>query len=206
MVDNLALYGFRPFSRRTNATPVWRTVATGQDDRDDAAASVGINIGDPVTQVDTGGVIVCKTTVSPWGIVAAIGPYYDGTRMVYGKALPNQTSWGTVEERRSKVLVWPVEAFIWEVDVDDATTATTYAGYIAFIGENLNHVCVRSGTKATPKIDISTHATTEDLDWRVEGISPSLYNKDFSGANVKILVSCNDGMWAGMPATSIVGI
>ena len=209
MADNLAQYGFRPFSRRTSAPPVLRSVATGQDDRDDAAASVGINIGDPVTQVDTGGVIVCKTTVKPWGIVVGINAYYDGTRMVFGKALPNQTSWGSVEDRRSLLLVQPVESYNWEIDCDNATlpagAATTRALWETVIGNNVTHVCVKVGTKATPLIDISTAATTEDLVWRIERISPTLYNKDFTGANVKIVVSCNDGMWAGMPATSIVG-
>lgn len=211
MADNLAQYGFRPFSRRTSAPPVVRTVATGQDDQDDNSASVGINIGDPVTQVSTGGVIVCKTTIKPWGIVVGIKAYYDGTRMVYGKAVPNQTSWGTVEERRTQVLVQPVESYNWEIDADDnvgpsAAACNTYALFLSHIGLNASHTCIKVGTKATPKLDISSAAVTEDLVWRIENVSPTLYNKDFSGANVKLIVSCNDGLWAGMPATSIVGV
>lgn len=202
MANNTHLYGFRWHSARNGGkempAPMRKHVATSQNDQSDgAAASVDLNIGDPVKLVSTGGVTLANTTDAVYGIIVGIAPYWNGTAMTPGKKLPNQTNWGTVESRRSYVYVVPAKAGYWEIDVDEATTFTTEATYRAAIGENVDHTCVGSGTTADPRIDISGHATTSTLGWRIEDISPSLHNRDFSGTNVKIIVSVNESQEAG---------
>lgn len=213
MANNQHKYGFRPVrGRYSSVIPslIWKTVATGQNDTDDAAVSCALRIGDPVKLVSTGGVTLCKTTDSCYGIIGAIGPYWNGTRMVFGNYLPNQTAWGTVEDRRSMVGVWPASSCYWEIDVDENTTATTKAGYVAFLGENCTHVVpgdASTGTNfADPRLDISLHATTASLVWRIEEISDSAENKDFSGTNVKLIVTCNKTQEAQQAATTIAGV
>src|SRR3990167_5737804 len=110
MADNQHLYGFRYVrSRYGSAFPglIYKTVATGQDDVDDAAVSVNLRPGDPVKLVSTGGVTLAVTTDAVFGIIHTIGPYWDGAKMVFGKHLPNQNSWGTVEDRRPMLGIIP---------------------------------------------------------------------------------------------------
>jgi hypothetical protein len=183
-------------------------VASGQDDQSDVG-SVGIYPGDPVKQVNTGGVIISVSGDPVWGIVVGILPYWDGTRMVPGNKLPNQTTWGTVEERRSQILVVPATAGVWEIDCDDTAAGyDTKAEYEAFVGENVTHVLpdgsvtgVAPSDSADPYIDISTHATTNTLTWRIEGVSPTAENQDFATTYVKMLVRPNLSQEAGESAS-----
>jgi hypothetical protein len=48
--------------------------------------------------------------------------------------------------------------------------------------------------RCNPVLDISTHATTAALMFRIVGVSKSRENADFSGANVKLLVQLNQGL------------
>ena len=86
----------------------------------------------------------------------------------------------------------PAECAVWNIIVNDATTATTEAAYQAFIGENCSHIhtALSGGLALTPKLNISTHATTATLDWRIVGI-PNRSVQDFTGANVELEVICN---------------
>jgi len=183
-------------------------VATAQDDVDDSANSVNINIGDPVKKVSTGGVMVALTTEIVYGIVLGIETYYDAATglMRSGPYYPNQTTWGTVEARRGYVLVAPAAQGVWEIDVDDKTTFTTEATYRAAVGENAEHVVPgnTANASADPYLDISGHATTATLGWRIVDISPTQYNRDFSGSYVKVLVRVNESAEAGMPATGSI--
>lgn len=210
MADNTHYYGFR--WARSNGkpcpSPEWKTVATTQDDQDDSANSVDLNIGDPVKLLAAGGVGLAVAGDNVYGIIVAVAPYWDGSVMKPSNKLPNQTNWGTAEARRSMVGVVPASAGYWEIDVDDATTATTYAAYIALLGSNCDHAVPgnTSETSADPKLDISTTATTQDNTWRLVDISSTMANKDFSGANVKVIVAINDSQEAGWPATQTVGL
>lgn len=208
MADNLHIYGFRPYKPRSGqgfVAPIALTVATGQDDVDDAAQSVHIRPGDPLKLLSTGGVSVALTTEEVAYICAGILPYWsasDGT-MVFGKHYPNQTAWGTIEARRGYVLGWRVDAYTWEIDCDDAVTATTKAAYVALINENCPFVV--PGNTATgyadPFADISLHDPADvDDSLRIVGISDSIHNRDFSGNYVKILVDWNMSDVAGWPA------
>ncbi len=101
-------------------------------------------------------------------------------------------AYGSNLDLQSKIFYVPAEAAVWRIVVNDNTTATTLAGYQAFVGENCSHIhTAASGTLAlTPKLNISTHATTATLDWRIIGI-PDPGMQDFSGANVELEVICN---------------
>jgi hypothetical protein len=202
MANNTAKYGFRFVRSRSGGTnlptPIEMAVADSyQATSDGAASNVDLNIGDPVLLVSTGTVGLATTTADVWGVIVGFKPYWNGTAMTPTNRLPGGTTGGSNITRQSRVLVVPVENNIFEVDVDDNTTATTYAGYQAFIGENADHVCVADLTntsrpKANPKLDISVHATTNTLGWRIVGISDTAENQDFSGTGVKLLVMCNN--------------
>lgn len=214
MADNEHLYGFR-WSTAANGgksapNPVRLFYATGQDDQDDGSNSVDINVGDPLKLVSTGGVIVALTTNDVSYVAVGFGPRWNGTVMEPTTKLNNQTAWGTIEDRRQYVWGVDARAGVWEIDVDDNTTATTYAGYVAFVNENANWVVPGNtgATSADPKLDISSHATTAGLGCRIVGISDTMWNRDFSGANVKLLVRFNEINDAGAPANDelIVGV
>jgi hypothetical protein len=209
-MDNIHRYGFRWSRANGRSCPSGEVkyIATAQNDVDDGANSVHIWPGDPVELVATGGVIVANTGETPWGIVTSIGYYWDGEHMRSGKYYPNQTVWGTVEARRGWVHVVPATAGYWEIDVDDNTTATTRAAYVALLGENVIHTCPGNTTyaQADPYLDISGHATTNTFEWRLEDISPTLDNRDFSGSYVKMIVSCNLSQQAGHAAAPGTGV
>jgi len=214
-VNNTHYYGFRwsiAGSGAPQPQPLRMSVASGQDDTDDASVSIGLYPGDPVKLVNTGGVTIANTTNAVWGIVVGIEPYWDGTVMRPGNKLPNQTTWGTVEERRSNVLVVPATWGVWEVDTDGTNDSyDTRAEFAAFVGSNVNHVCpggtataVANTDSADPYMDISSVATTPTLTWRIVGISQTSDNKDYAGSYVKMLVRINVSEEAGMPVDSMV--
>lgn len=210
MADNTHYYGFRPVASRYasgNLPIIERTVISGQDHQDDGSASVVIRPGDPVKQVSNGGINIALTDEDVWGIVAWIGPYWDGTKMVRGGHLPNQNTWGTVEARRPTIGVYPADCAIWEIDCDTAEAAyDTIAEYTDMIGENVQHTVpgtTLNGTLvADPFIDISAQATTNTFGWRIEGISKNFSNQDFTGNYVKMLVTVNAYQGANAPANA----
>jgi len=215
-MPNRHQYGFRwAWSYNGNTMPaaeVW-PVASGQNDVDDAAAAININVGDPVARVNTGGVIVATTGVDPYGIVVGINQYWDGTNLRKGKFLPHATLW-TSEALRSEVLVIPVRAGYWECDCDDGVTATTPATYRALRHSNVTHVCPGNTVQANanPMLDISTTNVTNTLEWRIVDVSRTMENQDFAtlttvgtpaitSAFVKLIVRSNVSTEAGEVAS-----
>lgn len=203
MADNRQEYGFR-WSVAANGRPLPNPFemivpSATSFDVNGGASNVALGPGDPVILLSTGGVDLCDGAegaggaLAPYGIVVGVGPYWDGTKMARGTTLPSDTTYGSVLERQSKVLVVPFDAGIWEIDCDDASTATTLAAYQAFIGENANYRfdTTSGNTRAYPRLDISTHADTSTLVCNIVGISPTLNNQDFSGNYVKLLVRAN---------------
>lgn len=209
MADNRIAYGFRPYGLNLgNGTlkPKKEIVATLESfDVTGGLQNAALRAGDVVTRLATGGVTLCAgnetTPVIPYGVVVGVNPYFDSTigqtgAMRPSRSLPSDIAWGTNLARQSSLVVVPFQpSQIWEVDADDIVTATTLAAYQAFIGENVSMINTAPASTvppfAAPKIDISTHATTASLFFRIEGVSDTLDNVDFSGANVKLLVSCN---------------
>jgi hypothetical protein len=212
MADNRLGYGFRwsvgANGGRPEPSPIEMIVASAESfDVNGGAANVGLGAGDPVKLLSTGTVTLCDGSegaggaLKPWGIVVGVGPYYDAAKgvMTYGNVLPSDTTWGTVQARRSTVLVVPVQAGIWEVDCDDTSIGTTEASYVAAAGLNVDHIlCGASGeTRAKPRLDASSAAAaTATLIWQILGISKTQHNTDFSGSYVKLLVRCNNPQFA----------
>lgn len=203
MANNVARYGFRYKGNLEGGQaprPIECTVATGYHGQV-SATDVDINIGDPVQFVSTGTVELAAGAGSPstlWGVVVSVnnvrGVGINGLHQPFNR-VPAGTTW-TLEADRTKVGVIPFGRNIWEVDVDDNTTATTLAAYRLLIGENCDlsytlDTTVASRPKATPRLDISTHASTTK-DFRIIDISHTAENQDFSGTGVKLLVVVNE--------------
>jgi hypothetical protein len=205
-MNNKAEYGFRwAFAAnggRPMPAPEPMLIATGEAfNVTGGAQGVNLRQGDLVIKLSTGGVTLnpgAETTPTiPYGVVQAFpNGYYDSTTGVMKRSrfYPSGTSWGTNLERQGIVMVVPIRAGVWEVDCDDATTATTEAAYQAFIGENVDFInCGASGELyANPRLDISSHGTTSTLGFRFVGVSPTRMNRDFSGSYVKMLVVPNE--------------
>lgn len=190
MANNTATPGFHFRRQRNGATqPVVELceVAT--------AYGTGIFRGDPVKRVNDGTIDICAAGEKVYGIADGAEQYWDGSALRRGTYLPASTTWGSVRERKSLVRVILARDAIFEVDVDDATTATTEATYQALVGENCDHVA-GTGSTATGqsgyKLDISTHVATE-AQWRIIGLStqPGI---DWSGSNAKVLVEASESI------------
>jgi hypothetical protein len=215
MTDNVRSYaGFKWIRSLTGATPpsaIPCRVASGYSGSINGGSTIDINIGDPVRFVSTGTVAHAAGNEGAsggediYGIVVNVLPYWDGQRKVFGNRLPAGTAYGSLLERQSMVEVYPAYGHVWEIDVDENTTATTESGYYAFIGENCDH---RFTTGSEPKtnclLDISTHGTAT-AQWRIVNISGNVGNQDFSAVGVKLLVTCNEAQMAGLSIPTATG-
>ena len=213
MANNTHLYGFR-WAVNWNGKPqpqgVEMAVASAANFTVSGnATNLNLNAGDPV-KINTDGTVSLaggnensQTSQPAWGVVVGMGGqgFFNGTRMVRQPFLQSGCTYGTNVDRQSKVLVVPFSAGVWEIDVDDNTTATTYLGYQAFIGENCDHQLVPNASgfvnaqlAANPMLNIASHAAaTTTLSMRIVGVSQNFANQDFSGLFVKMLVSINKG-------------
>lgn len=215
MADNSVQYGFKwsvAYNGKPCPSPIEMFVDTAESfDVSGGGANCDIGAGDLVRIKSTGGLEQADgteaTAQAAFGVVVGVSSrgYWDGSVMKPSSTLPSDVAWGTLLERQSRLLVVPVDAGVWECIVDEATTATTEAAYQAFVGENVDHVLTgaTANGRLTPKLDISTHATTSTLIWRIVGISPTAANQDFSGANVRLLVRPNV---AQLPWSSATGV
>lgn len=213
MADNRTMYGFRwatAHNGRPHPQPERFKVASGENFTV-GGSNKDLGPGDLVKLKNDGTVTLCAGTEStaeaPYGVVVAVGPRYDSTIGQAGAMRPTETLPSGVTYSKaqyaSTVYVVPVSAGTWEVDVDDSATATDLAAYEAMIGENVDHINTGSGSRPTPKLDISTHATTNTLHWRIVGVSTSMHNQDYSGANVKLLVRSNVSQESWSSATGV---
>lgn len=204
MVDNPSRYGFRWHKGNASGAkpPIVECfiASAGSFDVDGGAQNVRLRAGDPVVRGNSGDVNLARgtenggTSAAAFGIVAGFKAYFNGNAMLFEDTIPSDQVYGAVLERQTKALVIPLApGMIFEIDVDDIVTATTEAGYQAFIGENCQHQLTGAvgAANAFPKLDISTHANTATFPWRIVGISKSMENWDYAGANVKLLVEAN---------------
>ena len=162
---------------------------------------VNLHAGDVIQIASTGyGTISIGTEGTQslmYGVIAGFSPEYDGSVMQpRDRHVSGQGAYSTNYERLNYVWVIPIPGNVFEMDCDDATTFTTEATYLAAIGENCDMVCAANTSNAgdpriTTRLDISTHAVTNTLQWRIEDISPTQENKDFAGNYVKLLVTGN---------------
>ena len=193
MANNMALYGFRWQRSRFDVLELTeRAYVASAYQAAPSAINVDLRPGDPVVKVSDGTVALAAAGNATYGIVAGIGQYFDGEVMRPGGAsLPGGTTWGTLSERISVVHIIPVAGQVFEIDCDDATTATTEAAYRAFIGENcdISINAVSGDKRAYPLLDISTHETSGNSRvWRIVDLALG-GNLDFSGTRVKLLVT-----------------
>jgi len=205
MADNPILYGFRWWGGNPHPMPsprVGLVAASAAFSINAGASNCGLRAGDPITFSTTTGMVTsadgsegASAGVPILGIVVAVLPYYDSAQnlMVPGNVLPSGINWGTSLERQSKVLFVPAHSGIWEVDTHTAAT-TTEALYNAWKNENADHILTgtTNGGALTPRLNAAGHGTAT-AQWRIEGVSPTLMNRDFTGNYVKLLVSCNEG-------------
>lgn len=213
MANNSHVYGFRWATNANGMSqpkPELMAVASGQNFLVSGdATNLNLNVGDPVALLSSGFVTLAggnengQTSQAAWGVVVGMGPvgFFNGTRMVRQNFLQSGATWGTNIDRMSQVLVVPFSAGVWEIDVDDNTTATTQLGYQAFVGENCDHRLTPNSQgfldaqlAANPMLNIASHAAaTTTLSMRIRGISSNFANQDYSGTFVKLLVSVNKG-------------
>ncbi len=203
MADNPVKYGFRLARFRSGyamSSVEEAFCISGATFAGGSATAASLRPGDPIVRLNSGAVNVAPGTDGTpgdvLGIVVGIKQYLDpsfsNAVTARGNALPSSVAYGSSLDLQSKIYYIPAEAAVWRIVVNDNTTATTLAGYQAFIGENCSHIhtAAASTLLLTPKLNISTHATTATLDWRIIGIpDPSV--QDFSGANVELEVICN---------------
>ena len=209
MADNRAKYGFRYYGNLSGSgrMPIqeFRIASTYSAQVASGTTDVGLYVGDVVSLLADGTVALfadnaASEDAAPFGVIAGFSNVKFGPE---NKARPSSyypvggvTYGDSNTETRVQVVPF-TQDIIWEVDVDDAVTATTKAAYEALIGENTVIAAYVPDTadsnkpKANPKIDISVNTTTVD-DFRIWGISKTQDNVDFSGANVKILVIASD--------------
>lgn len=217
MPDNRIMYGFRWHAAldggKSMPVPEEAHVATGAAFNVNGGPSgVALGYGDLVKRVSTGGVTMAEGNETgggasdiAYGVIVGVGPYYDGTVMRRRNTLPSGTAYGTNLTRQTKLFVVPLTAGVWEVDCDDAVTATTLAAYQDLIGNNVDYrlTQVAADTRPTPRLDISGVNTTNTLAMRIVGISKTVHNQDFSGNFVKLLVRPNESQ---VPPFTILGV
>lgn len=209
MADNRASYGFRLYGLTTGGglpKPKKEFVASAAAfNVSGGLQNAALRAGDVVKRVNDGSVTLCNgnetTPDTPFGVVQAVLPYYDSTigqagAMRPSKSLPSSVTYGTNLGRQSMLLVVPFDFNqIWEVDVNDNTTATTLAAYQALVGENVSFINSAAASVVpawvAPKIAISTHATTASLWFVIAGVSDTMDNVDFTGNNVKLHIKLN---------------
>jgi hypothetical protein len=207
MADNLQRYGFRPFKGKYSSeekVEIWPVASAYQ--AAPGATNVPLNVGDPVARVSDGTValVAAGSGTDVYGVIVGIERVYDAAIGAPGKnkLVPGGTAW-TGLPNQTLVQVAPVLGRIFEVDVDEATTATTEATYQSYRGENADIIYVPVlNTAANPRLDISTHNTTAALQCNIVGISPTQDNQDFAGLWVKLLIQFNQVDDAGLPTAT----
>lgn len=212
MANNVHKYGFRWVGSADGSCypkPIEGEVATAYQ-ATISAENVDLNIGDPV-QRTTDGSFILGALGSPatlFGVIVGFSNVKVGLPLKGRKfsRLPGGTTW-TTEENRSKVLVVPFGRNYWEIDCDDASTATTFAAYRALVGENAEFTFSRDATdadrpKANPLLDISTHNTTTQA-MRIVDVSHTALNQDYSGLYVKLIVQVNETQEAPFVTTGV---
>lgn len=214
MADNAHRYGFRFYKGQFSDQPkgeLYHVADAYQAQVDGAGASVDLNIGDPVKAVLDGSVALANTTDLVFGIVIGVHRIFEASTGVTRPAdrVPGGTTGGGNIERSTLVEVVPARGIIWEIDVGGVAPGITEAAYRALIHENAEHTClgdlsIAGRPKADPRLALPS-AVGAGLGWRIVGISKSAQNKDWSGANVKLLVKVNESGEAGSAiAASIV--
>lgn len=169
-------------------------------------ATADLYVGDPVAWVNDGSVIrAAANSGAMYGVISAILQFRnsDGVLVRNGRYIPSGTTW-TADSERSMVMVIPAANAIFEGDADDGTSITTIAGARTCAGENVDHIfgTADQGLGLSPTLlDISTHAVTATLQWRVVDVLDQIGNDPLQ-TRARYLVYANLlHNWAGLPAS-----
>ena len=182
--------GFRWHHNLTGVGPQieWIQVASGY--------SSAIYEGGIITQVETGHAELCAAgTNLILGVVATIGMYWDGSRMVHSliaspKSLPASTTYGSVIDRESWIGYYPAVGNVFEADLDEALTTATRVGALAVQGSMTDHVVSTDDTALDLSLLETTDTTPAAEQWRLSTLveTPDV---DFTASRLKYLVTCN---------------
>ncbi len=208
MANNRHLYGFRYYSNIAGGgigPATEYTVASGYAPTP-AATATGIVAGDPVEFLTNGTLQLMGDTAltgltTGFGVVAGINnaKVDPNGRARPTSFYPSGTTYAT-KATETRLAVLPFGRVLWQIDVNDNTTATTEAAYKALIGEfcGLTYspdTADANKPKANPLLNISSHTVTAsaDVPFQIMGISKTAENVDFSGTFVKLLVMLRFG-------------
>lgn len=214
MPNNTKLKGFRYFNSKQGTTPkpLVGQLATGYNGSINGGSAIDLEVGTPVRKLDSGYFEIPDGSEGGSGgetidgIVVAIRQYWDGSKLRSGSRIPNQTAYGTILERTSEFLYLPAESCYWEVDADDASTATTEAAWRALRGSNADHILTTgSEPDANVMLDISsnTDGSPGSAQWRIIDLSPTQENRYLDGLYVKLIVEINESAAAWSSATGL---
>lgn len=154
--------------------------------------NVGVGIGDVLKKVSDGTVAICGVGDAVDYVCVGVKQYYDGSVITTGPYIPFNTVYSTNYQRESTLLVVPAKDCLFEAYTDDtAASYDTYAEFRAFIGENVDINAVAVNSRAAPLLDISGHATTNTLVWRIVEIPRPEDPIDFTAAYVPLIVTPN---------------
>jgi hypothetical protein len=215
MADNKAKYGFRFYSSMTGSPrpPIVEGYIATAYQPNVSATDVGLSIGDPVSQLATGYYALAEDVNTDDRLFGVIAGFANVKVDSNGKARPASYYPGgttyTTEANRTKVLIMPFGRDIWEIDAA-GQAGTTFAEWIALYGLNADlqydlDVSNPDRPRAKPVLS-ATLATTQASNFRLVGVSKTLENQDFSGANVKLLVQLNTGSEPMLGPAGVVGL
>lgn len=145
--------------------------------------------GAPVKMATDGTIQLAASNDNVYGVFAGMKQVYNATEgtVAPAGAYTATVTWGTVLSRQSQAYVIPVRNQVFRATCDDNTTATTQAGYEAFVSENVDFAAGTAvGDQAGHVIDISGHATTAE-DLRILNV-PDKELTNFAGTGVELEV------------------
>lgn len=201
---NLSRNGFSYYKPRSGVVGMLEPrpcfVASGYNTAD-------LYVGDPVSPVNDGSVIrtAAGGATGIYGVITAILQFRnsDGVLVRNGKYIPSGTTW-TADAERTQVMVMPAASALFEVDANDGSTITTIAASRSVVGENCDHVfgTADQGLALSPSLlNISTHAVTATLQWRVDAVLDQPGN-DLTQTKGRYIVYANLlANWGGLPAS-----
>ncbi len=202
---NLQRNGFMYFKPKSGAVgliePMPCFVASGYNTAD-------LYVGDPVSWVNDGSVIrtAAGSGTAVFGVITAVLQFRnsDGVLVRNGKYVPSGTTW-TADAERTQVMVMPAANALFEVDANDGSTITTIAAARSVAGENCDHVFGTADQGlglSGALLNISTHATTSTLQWRVLDVCHQPGN-DLTQTHGRYVVYANVlHNWGGLPVNT----
>lgn len=193
MADNTAKYGLRWFNSFGDACPRGLSVpvASGQVFAPGSATGANLQCGDPVKILSTGATFEdVDLTEEIWGVMVGVKQVFNTAENALRPAtrVTSGVVYGTNLERQTLIYVIPAEQGTWEIDA--AFSLANKAAWQDLAGQNADLIFTTTAAdlNGTPRLAAPTGGGTGTAQFRILGLSPTLENQDFAGANVKLLV------------------